>query len=78
MKQFKKFKTAFGTNELGLIDFPYKISSVKISRIQNTDKMGGCPYCFPHGIDCTNSRWSKNTRSWKTHRQFQYNLTFKP
>ena len=72
MKHYKRFKKAFGTNEYGMIDFPAKISNVKISRIQNTDKMGGCPFCFPHGVECTNSKWKKDTKNWKAYRSRQY------
>jgi len=74
MKHFKKFKKAFGVDDYGMIAFPKKISNTKISRIQNTDKMGGCSFCFPHGIECTNSKWSKLTRNWKKHRAFQYKI----
>ncbi|GMN06308.1 hypothetical protein MTsPCn5_16970 [Croceitalea sp. MTPC5] len=72
VKSQKKFGKAFGLNEKGLIDFPKKISSVRISRIKNVDKMGGCSYCFPHGIDTTNSKHSKFTRNWKKYRLKQY------
>lgn len=72
MKQFKKFKKAFELNELGDIDFPTKISNVKISRIKNYEKMGGCPYCFPHGIETVNSKQSKYSKNWKSYRIHQW------
>ena len=74
MKQYTKFKKAFGVNEFGLIDFPTKISNIRISRIKNFEKMGGCLYCFPHGVECTNSREHKFTRNWKHYREFQYKV----
>ena len=42
-----------------MIDFPKKYSNVKISRIYNTDKTGGCPWCFPHGFETNNSTIGK-------------------
>ena len=74
MKHFKKLKKAFGINEIGMIDFPKKISNVKISRIHNTDKTGGCSYCFPHGFETNNSTISKywNNKNWKSYRKYQY------
>lgn len=72
MKNHKKFKKAFGLNEEGSIDFPSKISSVKISRIYNHEKMGGCSYCFPHGYETLNATCKKNTRSWKNNRKTQW------
>lgn len=74
MKHFKKLKKAFGLNEIRIIDFPKKISNVKISRIYNTDKTGGCSFCFPHGIDTNNSKISKyrNNVNWKSYRKTQW------
>ncbi|NJB82070.1 phosphate ABC transporter substrate-binding protein [Wenyingzhuangia aestuarii] len=72
MKQYKKFRKAFGVNEFGLIDFPRKFSNVKISRISNFEKMGGCPFCFPHGIETCNSTTHKNKRNWKNSRFKQW------
>ena len=74
MRHKKKYIKAFGLNEFGYIDFPKKISNIQISRIQNTDKMGGCSYCFPHGIETTNSKYSKRTRNWKKYRRKQYKI----
>lgn len=68
----KKFKKAFRLNELDFIDFPAKISNVKISRIINCDKMGGCPYCFPHGYDMINSTQYNYQRNWKKYRKRQW------
>lgn len=72
MKNHKKFKKAFGLNEHGYIDFPKKISNVKLSRIENCRLMGGCSFCFPHGIETTNSKYLKQMRSWKEYRLMQY------
>ncbi len=72
MKNNKRFEKKFGTNEFGLIDFPKKISSIKISRIQNHQKMGGCSFCFPHGYETINATSLKNTRSWKKNRARQW------
>lgn len=69
MKQLKK---AFGINEYGMPDIPVRFSGVKISRITKVNKVGGCSFCFPHGIDLINSRDSKFQRSWKKHRKNQY------
>ena len=74
MRHRKQFVKAFGLNEFGKVDFPEKISNTRISRIQNSDKMGGCSYCFPHGIDTTNSKYSKRTRNWKKYRRKQYKV----
>jgi hypothetical protein len=68
----RKFEKFFGLNEEGLVDFPKKTSNTKISRIKNSDKMGGCTYCFPHGIETINSKYSKFTRNWKKYRIKQY------
>lgn len=72
MKNHQKLIKAFGLNEFGCIDFPKKISNVKISRIVHTERMGGCSFCFPHGYETTNSTLSKNTRSWKKNRKHQW------
>ncbi|ASV32099.1 MULTISPECIES: phosphate ABC transporter substrate-binding protein [Flavobacteriaceae] len=72
MKYTKRFERAFGLTPEGHIDFPKKISNVRLSRIDNYLKMGGCCYCFPHGIETTNSKYSKRTRNWKKHRRNQY------
>ena len=71
MKYFKKYKKAFGLNACNLIDFPQKMSNVRISRIRNGERMG-CSFCFPHGWETINDRYSKNTRSWKQHRRSQW------
>ncbi|WP_159477902.1 phosphate ABC transporter substrate-binding protein [Chryseobacterium sp. 18068] len=71
MKKNKSLKQAFGINEYGLIDFPKKISNVQISRIFNGSEMG-CSWCFPHGFETVNSKWSKFQRNWKKYRKTQY------
>jgi len=75
MKDIKKFKRAFGVDEYGFAQFPTKISNVKISRFKNYEKMGGCPFCFPHGVECTNGTVHKRFKSWKHLRKHQYNDT---
>ena len=74
MNYFKKLKKAFGLNEFGMIDFPEKYSNVKISRFYNTDKTGGCSWCFPHGLETNNSTIGKyqNNRNWKSYRGNQW------
>ncbi len=74
MKHAKRFIKAFGLTQEGHIDFPKKISNIRISRIDNYRKMGGCWFCFPHGIETTNSKFSKRTRNWKKYRRNQYKL----
>lgn len=64
MKKLKSLKQAFGINEYRLIDFPEKISNVRISRILYGDEMG-CSWCFPHGYETINSKDMKFQRNWK-------------
>lgn len=71
-KKEYRLKKAFGIDDLGNAILPRKISNVKISRFQNFDKMGGCSYCFPHGIECTNAILVNQTRNWKKHRKTQW------
>ena len=61
----------FGDNGYRLADLPEKISGVTISRIKNGEEMG-CSWCFPHGWETTNSRWSKQQRCWKQQRKTQW------
>ena len=35
MKKFNRFKKAYGLNDYGIIDFPKKVSGIKISRIKS-------------------------------------------
>lgn len=72
MKTNKKIIHAFGLNEFGLIDLPRKISNVKISRLSNLEARGGCSICFPHGVDCNNSKFLKIKKNWKKHRKHQW------
>lgn len=66
-------KKAFGIDDLGIIDIPIKFSNVKISRMHNVEKVGGCTYCFPHGIECTNATEDKrHNRNWKRYRKTQW------
>lgn len=72
-KKYKQFKKAFGVDEYGFPMVPNKYSNIKISRIINFEKMGGCDYCFPHGIECTNSSYQKQfIKNWKRYRRKQY------
>lgn len=71
MKKFKTLRQAFGINKYGLIDFPKKISNVKVSRILHGDEMG-CSWCFPHGYETANSKEIKFQRNWKKYRKTQY------
>ncbi|WP_025744151.1 hypothetical protein [Aquimarina pacifica] len=72
MKNYKKLKKTFGLNEFGFVDFPKKVSNIKISRILHHEEMGGCSYCFPHGYETINATIYKNTRSWKKNRKKQW------
>lgn len=72
MKNLKSLQQAFGLNENGMIDFPIKISNIKISRFINFKKQGGCDRCFPHGIDCNNNQYAKDIKYWKRYRKTQY------
>ena len=67
----KVFIKAFGLNEFGQVDFPRKISNVKLSRLEWGNEMG-CSFCFPYGFETTNATIDKNTRSWKRNRKSQY------
>ena len=55
MKKFKSLRQAFGIDKYGLIDFPEKVSNIRISRILYGNEMG-CSYCFPHGCETINSK----------------------
>lgn len=68
MKHDKIFKKAFGIHEVGLADFPPKISNVTISRIIFGDTMG-CSRCFPHGYETVHSTIVNRQRSWKKFRK---------
>lgn len=67
-----RLKSALGSDDGDIIDLPLKMSNVKISRILHTPETGGCSFCFPHGIESTNSKYLKKQRSWKTHRKNKY------
>lgn len=68
-----RVRKAFGTDEYGLVEIPRKIGNCQISRIHNFQKMGGCPYCFPHGFECTNSTALKRRNcNWKRYRKRQW------
>jgi hypothetical protein len=65
-------KENFGIDEYGFSMFPSKISNVKILRINNFLKMGGCIFCFPHGTETCNSHINNRQRNWKKFRKNQY------
>ncbi len=44
---------AFGIDEFGLVDFPFKISNVQVSRIEYCKKE--CSFCFPTWMETSNS-----------------------
>lgn len=77
MGKNKKLQKAFGIGEDGIILVPFKYSNVKLSRLDNYDKMGGCYFCFPHGVDCINSKQSNIQRNWKRFRKTQYKTSHK-
>lgn len=68
MKKFKRFKKAFGLNEFEMIDFPTKISRIKIG------KESGCSWCFPHGYETINC--TKPQRNWKSQRKLKWKKEF--
>ncbi|WP_426480745.1 phosphate ABC transporter substrate-binding protein [Chryseobacterium sp. R2ACT005] len=71
MKKIKKVRKKFGFNEYGLTDFPKKISGTQISRILYGNEMG-CSYCFPHGYEVVNAKYTKFQRNWKKYRKTQW------
>ena len=71
MNEKKVFRKAFRLNEFGLVDFPKKISNVKISRLKYGEERG-CSWCFPHGWETTNATVAKNKKNWKNHRKNQW------
>lgn len=73
MKKKKKFRKAYGLNSENLVDFPKKVSNVKISRILYGNARG-CSYCFPHGFETSNASVLKNTRNWKFNRKTQWKI----
>ncbi|MBM4354414.1 MAG: hypothetical protein FJ109_11570 [Deltaproteobacteria bacterium] len=68
----RKVRKAFGVDEFGQLLLPRKVGNVRLSRLEHVDDVGGCPYCFPHGIEATNSTFRKNARSWKKRRRTRY------
>lgn len=71
MKKRRQYLKAYGTNEHGLVDFPKKVSGVRISRIIWGEEMG-CSFCFPHGYETVNSTIDNRQRSWKRFRKRQW------
>jgi hypothetical protein len=68
MKKVKCLKKAFGVNEWGLVDYPTKTSNVKIERV----RYRGCPWCFPHGYETTNSTINNRQKNWKKFRKTRW------
>ena len=68
----RKLDEVFGTDPNGGTRLPAKVSNVKISRIFNAEKRGGCTLCFPHGFETTNATVNKNKRNWKSQRRNQW------
>ncbi|EFK36984.1 Uncharacterised protein [Chryseobacterium gleum] len=68
MKKNKPLRQKFGFNEYGLIDFPKKISGTQISRLMYGNEMG-CSFCFPHGYEVVNAKYTKFQRNWKKYRK---------
>jgi len=62
---------AFGRNDASLADLPGKRSGVALTRIVLASE-GHCSWCFPHGFDAPNSRYSKLQRCWKRQRTTQW------
>jgi hypothetical protein len=71
MKLVAEYKKAFGLDEYGHIDFPVKVSNVKLSRIVHQ----GYSYCFPHGYDTENSTIDNRQRNWKKYRKTKYKIS---
>lgn len=71
MKNKRQVVKAFGKNEFGLVDVPVKISNVQISRLLVGEIMG-CSYCFPHGMETSNSVYEKYQRNWKKYRKTKW------
>ena len=74
MKDRKRLTKRFGKDEYGFALIPTKFSNVKISRFENVDKVGGCTYCFPHGIELTNSTYENLQKNWKRFRHKQFGI----
>lgn len=64
-------RRAFGVNECGEVDLPAKVGGTFVSRLLVGEIMG-CGYCFPHGNETYNNRYTQPRRSWKTKRKTQY------
>ena len=71
MKKQKRMRKAFGINEFGLVDFPVKISNVRVSRIIYGNERG-CSWCFPHGWETNNSTIVNRQRNWKRFRKTRW------
>lgn len=72
MRHNRKLVDAFGKNEHDLVDLPTKISNIQIARLLVSEVMGGRSYCFPHGIETSNSVYEKHQRNWKKHRKSRW------
>lgn len=76
MRRYKQYRKAFGVDEFGFPMIPKKYSNVRVSRLKNFEKVGGCSYCFPHGFECTNSTVDNIQKSWKNYRKKQYKTKY--
>lgn len=70
-REHQRIKQMLGSTEEGFPDTPQKMSNVKLARLVHGDERG-CSRCFPHGPETSNNRWTKQSRSWKQHRQTRY------
>ena len=75
MKNKKKLIDAFGVNEYGIINIPIKYSNIQIGRLLYGEIMG-CSFCFPHGIETSNSKYTNHQRNWKQYRRQQWKQSY--
>jgi hypothetical protein len=71
MRTNRLIERYFDVDEYGFAMVPPKYSNVRIARFMHGEEMG-CSFCFPHGQDTHNSKYSKNRNNWKYHRKTQW------
>ena len=71
MKKEVRLIKAYGGNEYHFADLPQKVSGITISRIVLGEE-SGCSFCFPHGYETINNRYSKRQKNWKIQRKTQW------
>jgi hypothetical protein len=75
MKRIKKrraLRKAFGQMDgYNLIDYPQKLSGIRISRLLYGETQG-CSWCFPHGWEVINATYNNQQRNWKQQRKTQW------